>query len=53
VLIGLGLLAELLTRIYLDGDQRRIYTVADTHIAAPPRWATPRPVAVEMPAVRQ
>jgi glycosyltransferase involved in cell wall biosynthesis len=28
VLLGLGLLAELLTRIYLDGRQRRIYTVA-------------------------
>jgi glycosyltransferase involved in cell wall biosynthesis len=28
VLIGLGLLAELLTRIYLDGRHRRIYTVA-------------------------
>jgi glycosyltransferase involved in cell wall biosynthesis len=53
VLVGLGLLAELLTRIYLDGDQRRIYTVADTHVAALPRWATPRPVAVDMPAVRQ
>jgi glycosyltransferase involved in cell wall biosynthesis len=43
VLIGLGLLAELLTRIYVDGRQRRIYT-----IAASPRaldaWAGPRPV---------
>src|SRR5437879_8768912 len=28
VLIGLGLLAELLTRIYMDGSRRRIYTVA-------------------------
>src|SRR6266851_4874447 len=28
VLIGLGLLAELLTRIYMDGRQRRIYTIA-------------------------
>ena len=28
VLIGLGLLAELLTRIYMDGRHRRIYTVA-------------------------
>ncbi len=27
VLIGLGLLAEILTRIYLDGHYRRIYTV--------------------------
>ena len=30
VLIGLGLLAELLTRIYMDGRNRRIYTVANT-----------------------
>src|SRR5215813_13748275 len=29
VLVGLGLLAELLTRIYMDGRQRRIYTIAD------------------------
>ena len=28
VLIGLGLLAELLTRIYMDGRHRRIYTIA-------------------------
>jgi len=28
VLIGLGLLAEILTRIYMDGRHRRIYTVA-------------------------
>lgn len=28
VLIGLGLLGEVLTRIYMDGRQRRIYTVA-------------------------
>jgi glycosyltransferase involved in cell wall biosynthesis len=30
VLVGLGLLAEMLTRIYLDGRHRRIYTVART-----------------------
>jgi glycosyltransferase involved in cell wall biosynthesis len=53
VLVGLGLLAELLTRIYLDGDKRRIYTVAATHVAALPRWTTPRPVTVALPAVRQ
>jgi hypothetical protein len=28
VLIGLGLLAEILTRVYVDGRRRRIYTVA-------------------------
>jgi glycosyltransferase involved in cell wall biosynthesis len=28
MLIGIGLLAELLTRIYMDGRHRRIYTVA-------------------------
>src|SRR6195256_2785004 len=28
MLIGLGLLAELVTRIYMDGKHRRIYTVA-------------------------
>jgi glycosyltransferase involved in cell wall biosynthesis len=53
VLVGLGLLAELLTRIYLDGDQRRIYTVAAAHVAALPRWATPRPAMVDLPVVRQ
>ena len=53
VLVGLGLLAELVTRIYLDGDQRRIYTVATTPVAAPPRLTRPRPVAVARPAVRQ
>jgi glycosyltransferase involved in cell wall biosynthesis len=54
VLLGLGLLAELLTRIYMDGRERRIYTVA----AARPRaaqtvWAGPRPVADRTTAVRQ
>jgi glycosyltransferase involved in cell wall biosynthesis len=53
VLIGLGLLAELLTRIYMDGDQRRIYTVAAAHVAALPRWTTPRAVLIDTPAVRQ
>jgi hypothetical protein len=54
MLIGLGLLAELVTRIYMDGRHRRIYTVA----AATPRerqtWDRPRPVPVPFrPAVRQ
>jgi glycosyltransferase involved in cell wall biosynthesis len=45
VLIGLGLLAEVLTRIYLDGRDRRIYTVADTDLRSPQtEWSRPRPV---------
>jgi glycosyltransferase involved in cell wall biosynthesis len=46
VLIGLGLLAELLTRIYMDGRQRRIYTIARSEPAALEPWAGPRPVPV-------
>jgi hypothetical protein len=47
VLIGLGLLAELLTRIYMDGRRRRIYTVARPKTrAARQVWAGPRPVSV-------
>jgi glycosyltransferase involved in cell wall biosynthesis len=49
VLIGLGLLAELLTRIYMDGRQRRIYTLAhrsESH--ASEVWNGPRPVTVPM-----
>jgi glycosyltransferase involved in cell wall biosynthesis len=45
VLLGLGLLAELLARIYTDGRERRIYTVA--HVRPKPIrhvWAGPRPV---------
>jgi glycosyltransferase involved in cell wall biosynthesis len=53
LLVGLGLLAELLTRIYLDGEERRIYTVARTEKAALARWTTSRSLAVERPAVRQ
>src|SRR3984893_7983720 len=54
VLLGLGLLAELLTRIYMDGRERRIYTVAQ----ARPRsirqvWAGPRPVSVRSAEVIQ
>jgi len=42
VLVGLGLLAELLTRIYMDGRRRRIYTVARP---GPARhaWSAARP----------
>src|SRR5262249_53962497 len=38
VLIGLGLLAELLTRIYMDGRRRRIYTVARAVPRARAEW---------------
>jgi glycosyltransferase involved in cell wall biosynthesis len=45
LLLGLGLLAELLTRIYMDGRQRRIYTVAHARPRAGRRvWSGPRPV---------
>ena len=44
-LIGLGLLAELLTRIYLDGDQRRIYTIAHPERRIE-RFASSRPLRV-------
>src|SRR5882762_4388409 len=47
VLFGLGLLAELLTRIYTDGRQRRIYTVAQARPRANRQvWGGPRPVSV-------
>ena len=47
VLLGLGLLAELLTRIYMDGRERRIYTVARAQPRAPRTvWGGPRPVPV-------
>jgi len=47
VLVGLGLLAELLARIYMDGRNRRIYTVAQPSQRARVMrqvWAGPRPV---------
>ena len=54
LLVGLGLLAELLTRIYMDGENRRIYTVAPTRAAWPRDWAAQsRRVAIDMPVVRQ
>jgi len=43
MLLGVGLLAELLTRIYMDGRERRIYTV--TQAPAQMRrkaWSGPR-----------
>lgn len=54
VLIGLGLLAELLTRIYMDGRHRRIYTVAAARRSAlREAWAGPRPVASRQAVVEQ
>jgi glycosyltransferase involved in cell wall biosynthesis len=55
VLIGLGLLAELLTRIYMDGRQRRIYTLAQRSESQTSEvWSGPRPVTVPMrPGVLQ
>jgi len=46
VLVGLGLLAELLTRIYMDGRHRRIYTVAPAESRLQKQWSGPRPVPV-------
>jgi dolichol-phosphate mannosyltransferase len=46
VLIGLGLLAELLTRIYMDGRHRRIYTVARQELPVRQEWSSPRAVPV-------
>jgi hypothetical protein len=53
LLVGLGLLAELLTRIYMDGERRRIYTVAAKRAANPPHWAYSRSASVDAPVVRQ
>jgi hypothetical protein len=54
VLIGLGLLAELLTRIYMDGRHRRIYTVARQTPATSVTWRGPQPVTVPVrPGVLQ
>jgi glycosyltransferase involved in cell wall biosynthesis len=51
VLLGLGLLAEILTRIYMDGRHRRIYTVAERRARAPrPEWTDPRP-ATDTPSL--
>jgi glycosyl transferase family 2 len=47
VLISLGLLSELLTRIYVDGRRRRIYTVARNPRVGVPRHAGRRSVPVE------
>jgi glycosyltransferase involved in cell wall biosynthesis len=53
VLVGLGLLAELLTRIYVDGRRRRIYTVApSTRRTLQDAWG-PRPVPVTPRVIQQ
>jgi hypothetical protein len=54
MLIGLGLLAEVLTRIYMDGRHRRIYTLAShprRSVVQP--WPQPRPVLVQSSGARQ
>jgi hypothetical protein len=55
LLLAVGLLAELLTRIYMDGRQRKIYTVAHAGKRMQPgAWNEPRPVIVDdMPALIQ
>src|SRR5258708_24117883 len=54
MLIGLGLLAEGLTRIYMDGRPRRIYTLASRAqrpVVQP--WPQQRPVLVQSGGARQ
>src|SRR5207248_10478244 len=46
VLVGLGLLAELLTRIYMDGRRRRIYMLAPQAARSGQAWSRPQPVSV-------
>jgi glycosyltransferase involved in cell wall biosynthesis len=54
VLLSLGLLAELLTRIYMDGRERRIYTVAHARPRSSRQvWAGPRPASVRAAGVLQ
>jgi glycosyltransferase involved in cell wall biosynthesis len=54
MLIGLGLLAEVLTRIYMDGRHRRIYTIASrAQRPAVQPWPLPRPVLVQSGGARQ
>ncbi|HKB11881.1 MAG TPA: glycosyltransferase family 2 protein [Vicinamibacterales bacterium] len=47
VLLGLGLLAELLIRIYMDGRQRRIYTIAAPEPQPLEQWSARQPVALQ------
>jgi hypothetical protein len=54
VLIGMGLLAELLTRIYMDGRRRRIYALAPRkHRPTRHAWAGPQPVTANRSRVLQ
>jgi len=54
MLIGLGLLAEVLTRIYMDGRHRRIYTLSSrARRPAMQPWPQPRPVLVQSNGARQ
>jgi hypothetical protein len=54
MLIGLGLLAEVLTRIYMDGRRRRIYTLASRpRRPAVQVWSPPQPVLVQSRGARQ
>ncbi len=55
MLIGMGLLAELLTRIYMDGRHRRIYTVAHRRArpAREPRRHREPATAIDAPPVLQ
>jgi hypothetical protein len=54
MLIGLGLLAEVLTRIYMDGRRRRIYTLASrAQRTAVQPWSQPKPVLVQSSGARQ
>jgi len=47
VLISVGLVAELLTRIYMDGRRRRIYTIARRpELRTREIWSGPKPVPV-------
>src|SRR5262245_66315649 len=50
VLLGLGLLAEILTRIYMDGRHRRIYTIAPRRAnTGRPAWPSARPARETSP----
>ena len=37
----------------VDGERRRIYTVAATRLARAPQWAWPPAVTIDRPVVRQ
>jgi len=50
MLIGLGLLAEVMIRIYMDGRRRRIYTIARVRPRAVDSWSRPKAVTVPIRA---